>query len=109
MTRTDIELLFEYDRWANKRVFDAVATLSAERFPGICAAFARCATPLCVLLRPASGAGLPTGKRRRPALPGLMELWNRCDALYFCVTTRSDGHRHAAQKWTEVEREQIEF
>jgi uncharacterized damage-inducible protein DinB len=32
MTRTDIELLFEYDRWANARVFDAVATLSDEQY-----------------------------------------------------------------------------
>ena len=32
MTKDDIQLLYEYDRWANGRVLRAVATLSAEQF-----------------------------------------------------------------------------
>ena len=32
MTRDDIQLLYEYDRWANNRVFQAVSTLNAEEF-----------------------------------------------------------------------------
>jgi uncharacterized damage-inducible protein DinB len=32
MTRDDIQLLYEYDRWANNRVLEAASTLSAEEF-----------------------------------------------------------------------------
>ena len=32
MTKDDIQLLYEYDRWANKRVLQAVAVLSHEQF-----------------------------------------------------------------------------
>jgi hypothetical protein len=32
MTKDDIQLLYEYDRWANNRVLRAVSTLSAEQF-----------------------------------------------------------------------------
>jgi uncharacterized damage-inducible protein DinB len=32
MTKEDIELLFEYDRWANSRVLQAASALSSEQF-----------------------------------------------------------------------------
>jgi uncharacterized damage-inducible protein DinB len=32
MTKDDIQLLFEYDRWANSRVLQAAATLTVEQF-----------------------------------------------------------------------------
>jgi len=32
MTKDDIQLLFEYDRWANRRTLQAAAALSAEQF-----------------------------------------------------------------------------
>ena len=32
MNKDDIQLLYEYDRWANKRVLQAVSALSAEQF-----------------------------------------------------------------------------
>src|ERR1700756_3116026 len=32
MNKEDIQLLYEYDRWANSRVFQAASTLSAEQF-----------------------------------------------------------------------------
>jgi uncharacterized damage-inducible protein DinB len=32
MTREDIQLLYEYDRWANNRVLQAASALSAEAF-----------------------------------------------------------------------------
>ncbi len=32
MTKDDIQLLYEYDRWANNRVLQAVSALSAEQF-----------------------------------------------------------------------------
>ena len=32
MTRDDIQLLFEYDRWANNKVLQAVSVLSEEQF-----------------------------------------------------------------------------
>jgi len=32
VTKDDIGLLYEYDRWANSRVFEACSALSRERF-----------------------------------------------------------------------------
>ncbi len=32
MTKDDIQLLYEYDRWANNRILKAASTLSAEEF-----------------------------------------------------------------------------
>ena len=32
MNKEDVQLLFEYDRWANRRVFQAASVLSAEEF-----------------------------------------------------------------------------
>ncbi len=32
MTKDDIQLLFEYDRWANNRVLQAASSLTAEQF-----------------------------------------------------------------------------
>jgi hypothetical protein len=32
MTKDDIQLLYEYDRWANNRVLQAVSALNAEQF-----------------------------------------------------------------------------
>src|SRR5271163_3696028 len=32
MTKDDIHLLYEYDRWANNRVLQAVSVLTAEQF-----------------------------------------------------------------------------
>src|SRR5690348_9570177 len=32
MNKTDIQLLFQYDRWANHRVLQAVSALSPEQF-----------------------------------------------------------------------------
>jgi uncharacterized damage-inducible protein DinB len=32
MTKDDIQLLYEYDRWANNRVLQAVSVFSDEQF-----------------------------------------------------------------------------
>ena len=32
MTKDDIQMLYEYDRWANKRVLQAASALSTEQF-----------------------------------------------------------------------------
>ena len=32
MTKDDIHILYEYDRWANNRVLQAVSVLTAEQF-----------------------------------------------------------------------------
>ena len=32
MTKDDIHLLYEYDRWANNRVLQAISVLTAEQF-----------------------------------------------------------------------------
>jgi len=68
MNKDDIQLLYEYDRWANNRVLQAVSALSAEQFTrDLAAAFVPCETRSCTSSA-ASAVGLRIG-RSRPIAP----------------------------------------
>jgi len=57
MTKDDIQLLFEFDRWANNMVLQAASTLSAEEFTrDLAAASVLCETRSCTSSA-SSGAG----------------------------------------------------
>lgn len=107
MTKDDIQLLYEYDRWANTRVFDAVATLSNEQFTrDLGGAFPSLRDTLVHII--ASEWGWVTyWKEPAPTAAGFIELWDRSDALFdeqnfpHCATLRA--------KWSDVERAQRDF
>jgi uncharacterized damage-inducible protein DinB len=99
MTKDDIRLLFEYDRWANNRVLQAAAALSAEQFRSVRDTLLHIIGGEWIWLSywQASSHG--------PAF--LTDLKNRRDALF-----NPDAFPNAAavqSKWAEVEQEQIEF
>jgi uncharacterized damage-inducible protein DinB len=107
MTTDDIRLLFEYDRWANRRVLKAVSTLSAEEFTrDLRGSFRSVRDTLLHILGgdwiwltywgkpPDSSASLSDLKAKREAKFS-PELFPNVDALQ--------------SKWMEVELEQFEF
>ena len=68
MTKDDIRLLFEYDRWANNRILRAASALTPESSRAIsAAALFRCEIPWCTL-SVASGVGSHIGNPRPTAL-----------------------------------------
>jgi uncharacterized damage-inducible protein DinB len=107
MTSDDIQLLYEYDRWANNRVMRAAAALSAEQFArDLGGSFASLRDVLLHIVG-SEWAWLTYWKEASPSSAFLSELWPRADALFASSVLPEFG---AVQlKWAEVEREQIEF
>ena len=105
MTADDIRLLYQYDRWANNRMIDAVSALTAEQYTrDLGGAFSSVRDTLVHLI--AGEWGWLT-YWQEPCPANLGEFWDRIDAL-FGVSTFPDAH--AAQlKWAEVQKAQIDF
>lgn len=107
MTRCDIQLLYEYDRWANGRVFQMAATLSAQQFTrDLGGSFPSVRDTLLHIL---AGEWTWLTYWNEPSLgPAfLSELRSRREALF-----NPDAFPDVAavrSKWSEVEKQQIEF
>ena len=107
MTREDLQLLFEYDRWANNRVLQAASTLSPEAFTrDLGGSFCSVRDTLVHII---GGEWIWLSYWRTPPL-NPAELTN--------LKARRDAHfnPHAFPniaevrlKWSEVEKEQAEF
>ena len=107
MTKDDIQLLFEYDRWANNRVLQAVSALSTEQFTrDLCGNFRSLRDTLVHIIGGEWG-WLTYWKEPSHGSAFLTSLWNRHDALF-----NPDGFPDVTSlksKWVEVEKEQVEF
>jgi uncharacterized damage-inducible protein DinB len=107
MTKEDIQLLYEYDRWANNKMLDAVSTLSAEEFTrDLGGSFGSVRDTLVHIVASERG-WLTYWKAASPNAAFLTELWTQVDALF-----HPNGFSDLAAvklKWAEVEREQVEF
>jgi len=68
MTRDDIRLLYEYDRWANRRVLKAASTLSDEQFTRAMNGSFHCVRDTLLHILGASGFGSLIGETR-PIVP----------------------------------------
>ena len=107
LTKEDIDLLYEYDRWANTRVFDAALALSAEEFTRDLGGSFRSVRDTLLHIVGSEWAWLTYWKEPSPSSALFTDLWPRADAL-FHPSVFSD--LAAVQfRWVEVEREQIEF
>ena len=107
MTKDDIQLLFEYDRWANNRVFHAASTLSVEEFTRDLGGSFPSMRDTLVHIIGGEWGWLTIWKEPSLSSAFVTNLWNRLDAVF-----RPDAFPDiaAAQlKWSEVEREQVEF
>ena len=107
MTKDDIQLLFEYDRWANNRVLQAASVLGAEEFArDLSGSFRSVRNTLVHIIR---GEWIClTYLREQLVTPtSLADLVGRAGVLF-----NPDVFPDVAVvqlKWVEVEKEQIDF
>ncbi len=107
MTRDDIQLLYEYDRWANNRVLQAVSALSDEQFTRDLGGSHRSVRDTLVHIIGGVWVWLAYWKEPDRSSAFVTELRVRRDALF-----NPDAFPNVAAvrlKWAEVEKEQAEF
>jgi uncharacterized damage-inducible protein DinB len=107
MNKDDIQLLYEYDRWANNRVLQAASALSAEQFTRDLGGSFRSVRDTLVHIIAGEWGWLAYWKELTPSAAFLADLRKRRDALFdpeaFPDVTAVQA------KWAEVEKEQAEF
>jgi len=107
MIKNDIQLLFEYDRWASNRVFQAVSALRPEQFTRDLSASLRSVRGTLVHIIGAGWGWLTYWKEPSPSSAFLADLWTQHEALF---NSNVFPEVAAAQlKWAEVENEQAAF
>jgi len=107
MTKDDIQLLYEYDRWANNRVLQAASSLSTEEFSRDLDGSFPSVRDTLVHIVGCEWGWLTCWKEPSPSSAFVTDLWTRLNALFNPNAFPDVG---AVQlKWAEVEREQVEF
>jgi uncharacterized damage-inducible protein DinB len=107
MTKDDIQLLYEYDRWANNRVLRAVSTLSAEEFTRDLGGSFRSVRDTLVHIVGGEWGWLTIWNEPSLSSAFVTDLWTRLGDLFH---PNAFSDLAAVQlKWAEVEREQVEF
>ena len=107
MTKDDIQLLYEYDRWANNRVLQAASTFSAEEFTRDLGGSFRSVRDALVHIVGGESGWLTCWKEPSPSSTFVTDFWARHDARF---SPNAFPDLAAVQfKWAEVEREQVEF
>jgi uncharacterized damage-inducible protein DinB len=107
VTKDDIHLLYEYDRWANNRVLQAATALSAEQFTrNLGGAFSSVRDTLVHVIG-GEWIWLSYWRESSPSPTFAADLRTRRDALF-------DPHAFpdvaaVQSKWAEVEKEQVDF
>ena len=107
MTKDDIKLLYEYDRWANHRVFEAASALSAEQFTRDLGGSFRSVRDTLVHIIAGEWGWLAYWNEPVPDSAFLADLKRRLDALF-----NPDAFPNFAavrSKWAEVEKVPVEF
>ena len=107
MTKEDIQLLYEYDRWANNRVLQAVSALSAEQFTRDLGGSFRSIRDTLVHIIGVEWCWLAYWKEPSHSSAFLTDLRTRGAVLF-----NPDAFPNVAAvqlKWAEVEKEQTEF
>ena len=107
MTKDDIQLLFEYDRWANHRVLRAVSALSTEQFTRDLGGSFRSVRNTLVHILGGEWGWLTFWKEASPGSAFLTDLWTRHDILFNPVEFPDVAA--VQRKWAEVEKEQADF
>src|SRR3989475_9115651 len=82
MTKDDIQVLYEYDRWANNRVLQAASTLSAEELTrDLGGSFPSVRDTLVHIVRCEEG-WLTCRKEPSPSSTFVMDFWTRHHAAF---------------------------
>jgi uncharacterized damage-inducible protein DinB len=107
VTKDDIALLYEYDRWANHRVFEACSALSTEQFTrDLGGSFSSLRDTLLHIFAGEWG-WLQYWKQQSPDTAFLADLTARRKVLF--DPNAFPELAAVRQKWAEVEKEQVEF
>ena len=107
MTKDDIQLLYEYDRWANNTVLQAVSTLGVEEFARDLGGSFRSVRDTLVHIIGCEWAWLTIWKEPSLSSAFVTDMWARLGALF---PPNAFPDVAAVQlRWAEVEREQVEF
>lgn len=107
MTKDNIQLLFEYDRWANGRVLQAASALTPEQFTqDLGGSFVSVRDTLVHIIRSEWG-WLTYWKSTSHSAAFLQALWDEDIPLF--RQSAFPNVTAVAQKWAEVEKEQTEF
>jgi uncharacterized damage-inducible protein DinB len=111
MTKDDIHLLYEYDRWANSRVLQAVSALSAEQFTRDLGGAFRSVRDTLVHIIASEWGWLEYWRAylRGQSIDAafLPDLDRRLAALF--APAAFPDVASVERKWTEVEKEQLDF
>jgi uncharacterized damage-inducible protein DinB len=107
MTIDDIQTLYEYDRWANNRIFQAVSALSEEQFTRDLGGSFRSVRDTLAHIIAGEWIWLAYWRAQSHGPALLAELRTQRDTLF-----NPAGFPNVAalqSKWAEVEKEQIAF
>jgi uncharacterized damage-inducible protein DinB len=107
MTKEDIQLLYEYDRWGNNRVLQAASTLTTEQFTRDLGGSFRSIRDTLLHIIAGEWGWLAYWKEPFDDSAFLADLVRRRDAMF-----HPDAFPTVAAvqlKWAEVEGEQLEF
>jgi uncharacterized damage-inducible protein DinB len=107
MNKDDIQLLYEYDRWANNRVLRAASALSDEQFTRDLGGSFRSARDTLVHIIAGEWGWLAYWKEPTLSAAFVADLRKRRDALFHPNTFPNLAA--VQRKWAEVEKEQAEF
>jgi uncharacterized damage-inducible protein DinB len=108
MTKDDIQLLYEFDRWANNTVLQAASTLNAQQFTRDLGGSFRSVRDTLVHIVASEWAWLTIWNEPSPGSAFVThDMWTRLDALF--DPNAFPGVATVQSKWAEVEKEQIEF
>ena len=107
MTKDDIQLLYEYDRWANNRVLQAVSTLSVEAFTRDLGGSFGSVRDTLVHIICGEWGWLTIWKEPSVSSAFVTDLWARLDNL--SPSNAFPGLAAVQLKWAEVERDQAQF
>ena len=107
MTKADVELLYQYDRWANNRVLEACSVLSGEQFTRDLGGSFCSIRDTVVHIFAGEWGWLQYWKEVSPDSTFLGRMMERRKVLF---DPRAFPDLASVQrKWVEVEMEQVEF
>jgi len=107
MTQDDIQLLYEFDRWANNRALHAASTLSVEDFTRDLGGSFPSVRDTLVHMISGEWGWLTIWKEPSLSSEFVTDLWTRINSVF---NPSEFPHLTAVQeKWAEVEKEQIDF
>lgn len=106
MTKQDIQLLYQYNHWANSRVMQSVLALSREQFTRDLGG-SRSVRDILIHIIVGEWGWLTYWSEPSPSPASLGDVWTRLDVLFTPELFRDTETIRA--KWAEIEEVQVEF